>query len=312
MKRIVVVGELNVDIIAVGTGGLPVLGQEILASDIAVFPGSSSANCASGLARLDNDVLYIGKVGDDDFGRLMTRSLESRGINTSAVIVDTSIRTGITISIAAENDRAMVTYLGSIEALHIEDVDELLLDGRDHLHLSSFFLQRGLAPHYTQLFAMAKEKGLTTSLDLGWDTFGNWNGKLWEVLPYIDLFVPNETEIAMITGEKDAEKALRKVASKVGLAAVKLGPEGAMAFWNGEIVRRPAFEANVVDTTGAGDAFTAGFVHAYLHGLAIEDALDLANACGALCVEQSGAWTGQPTLEEAQRFIQKHRARRHT
>jgi sugar/nucleoside kinase (ribokinase family) len=309
MKRIVVVGELNVDIIAVGTGGLPVLGQEILASDIAVFPGSSSANCASGLARLGNDVLYIGKVGDDDFGRLMTRSLEGRGIDTSAVIVDTSIRTGITISIAAENDRAMVTYLGSIESLRMEDVDGSLLDGRDHLHLSSFFLQRGLAPHYPELFAMAKEKGLTTSLDLGWDTFGNWNGTLWEVLPYIDLFVPNETELAMITGEKDAEKALRKVASNVGCAAVKLGPEGAMALSNGEIVRRPAFDADVVDTTGAGDAFTAGFVHAYLHGLAIKDALDLANACGALCVEHSGAWTGQPTEDEVQRFIGDHRDR---
>ena len=310
MKRIVVVGELNVDIIAVGTDGLPVLGREILASDIAVFPGSSSGNCASGLARLGNDVLYIGKVGDDDFGRLMTRSLESRGIDTSAVIVDPGIRTGITISIAAENDRAMVTYLGSIEAFHIEDVDRSLLDGRDHLHVSSFFLQRGLTPHCPELFAMAKEKGLTTSLDLGWDTFGKWNGTLWKVLPYADLFVPNETEIAMITGEKDAEKALKKVAPKVGLAVVKLGPEGAMAFSNGKIIRRPAFEAHVVDTTGAGDAFTAGFVHAYLHGLTLEDALDLANACGALCVERSGAWTGQPTADEAQRFIEEHRDKR--
>lgn len=310
MKRIVVVGELNVDVIAVGTEGLPVLGQEILASDIAVFPGGSSANCAGGLARLGNDVLYIGKVGDDDFGRLMTRALEERGVDTRGVIVDSSIRTGVTISFAVEDDRAMVTYLGSIESLRMDEVDESMLEGRDHLHLSSFFLQRGLAPHYPDLFAMAKKKGLTTSLDLGWDTFESWNGKLWEVLPYIDLFVPNETEMSMITREKDPETALKEVAPKVGLAVVKLGADGAMAFSNGEIVRRPAFKVNVVDATGAGDAFTAGFIHAYLHNLPIDDALDLANACGALSVQSSGACTSQPTLEDAQEFIEEQRDRK--
>jgi len=310
MKRIVVVGELNVDVIAVGTEGLPVLGQEILASDIAVFPGGSSANCAGGLARLGNDVLYIGKVGDDDFGRVMTRALEERGVDTRGVIVDSSIRTGVTISFAVEDDRAMVTYLGSIESLRMDEVDESMFKGRDHLHLSSFFLQRGLTPHYPDLFAMAKEKGLTTSLDLGWDTFETWNGKLWEVLPYIDLFVPNETEMSMITGEKDPEKALEQVAPKVGLAVVKLGADGAMAFSNGKIVRRPAFRVNVVDATGAGDAFTAGFIHAYLHDLPVEDALDLANACGALSVQSSGACTSQPTLEEAQNFIEEQRNRK--
>jgi len=309
MKRIVVVGELNVDVIAVGTEALPALGREQLASDITVCPGSSSANCASGLARLGNDVLYIGKVGDDDFGRLMTRSLESRGIDTSAVIVDPNIRTGITISIAVGDDRAMVTYLGSIESLHIDDVDESLFEGRDHLHLSSFFLQRGLAAHYPELFATAKKHALTTSLDLGWDTFGNWDGNLWKVLPYVDVFVPNETEISMITGEKDVEKALKKVASKVGLAAVKLGPQGAMAFSDGEIVRRPTFEVDVVETTGAGDAFTAGFIHAYLHGYAVEDALDLGNACGAMSVQHSGGSAGQPTVEEAEKFIKEQRGK---
>jgi sugar/nucleoside kinase (ribokinase family) len=309
MKRIVVVGELNVDIIVVGTSELPILGRELIASDITVCPGSSSANCASGLARIGNDVLFIGKVGDDDFGRLMIRSLKTRGVDTSAVIVDPSIRTGITISVAVGDDRAMVTYLGSIESLRFDEVNPSLFDGRTHLHLSSYFLQRGLSPDYPKLFALAKERGLTTSLDLGWDSFNTWNGKLWDVLPYIDLFIPNETEIAMITDEKDVERALKKVASKARLAVVKLGPHGAMALANGRIVRRPPFKVNVVDTTGAGDAFNAGFIHAYLQGLSIEDALDLGNACGAICVQHSGGFAGQPTFEEAQRFIEEQRER---
>lgn len=89
------------------------------------------------------------------------------------------------------------------------------------------------------------------------------------------------------------------------MTVVKLGPEGAVAFADGRIVRRPTAKVDVVDTTGAGDAFNAGFIYGYLAGYSIEDALDLGNACGSLSVQRSGAWTSQPTIEEAESFISK-------
>jgi sugar/nucleoside kinase (ribokinase family) len=299
-KRVLVVGELNVDMIVSGLDSFPRLAQEIIAADLQMVLGSSSAICAAGLARLGAEVDFLGKVGNDYFGDLVTGGLRELGVGTRYVIRDPAVRTGITISLTYAQDRALVTYLGSIAALRLTDIQTSILKACDHLHVGSYFLQKGLQPELHDLFDMAHRTGLTTSLDTGWDPEEKWGGdKLLEVLALVDVFFPNEEEACAIAGASNAELALRELDQRAMLVVLKQGAEGAMALHAGEIVRSPSFKVDVVDTTGAGDSFDAGFLFAHIvQGQPLEDALRFANACGALSTTAYGGTAAQPTLQQ--------------
>jgi len=299
-KRVLVAGELNVDMIVSGLDTLPKLAQEIIAADLQIVLGSSSAICAAGLARLGAEVDFLGKVGGDYFGDFTTKELRELGVGTRHVIRDPALCTGITISLTYPQDRAMVTFLGSIAALRLTDIQTSILKEYDHLHVGSYFLQKGLQPGLQDLFDMAHRTGLTTSLDPGWDPEQRWGGeKLLEVLTLVDVFFPNEEEACAITGADDAELALRELGRRATLVVVKQGAAGAMALHAGEIVRSPSFVVDVVDTTGAGDSFDAGFLFAHIvQGQRLEDALRFANACGALSATGYGGTAAQPTLQQ--------------
>ena len=146
MKRILVIGELNVDLIVSGLPSLPVLGQELLCDDFQMALGSSSTICASWLATLGAAVDFWGKVGRDLYGEFVVSELERRGIGMNGITLDSDIRTGVTVSLTYPHDRALFTYLGSIAALRLDDLDLSLLAQYDHLHSASIFLQRGLRP----------------------------------------------------------------------------------------------------------------------------------------------------------------------
>ena len=155
MKQILVIGELNVDLIVSGLPTLPVLGQELLCDDFQMALGSSSAICASWLVALGAAVDFWGKVGHDPYGDFVVSELERRGIGTDGVIHDPDIRTGVTVALTYPQDRAMFTYLGSIAALRLDDLDLSLLARYDHLHSASIFLQRGLRPGLPALYQAA-------------------------------------------------------------------------------------------------------------------------------------------------------------
>lgn len=299
-KRVLVAGELNVDMIVSGLDTLPKLAQEIIATDLRIVLGSSSAICAAGLARLGAEVDFVGKVGDDYFGDFVTEELRRLGVGIRHVVRDPAVCTGVTISLAYAQDRALVTYLGSIAALQITDIPASILKEYNHLHVGSYFLQRELQPGLQDLFDMAHRTGLTTSLDTGWDPEERWGGdRLLEVLALVDVFFPNEEEACAITSANNAELALRELGQRAPLVVVKQGAGGAMALHAGEIVRSPSFVVDVADTTGAGDSFDAGFLFAHIvQGQRLEDALRFANACGALSTTGYGGTAAQPTLQQ--------------
>ena len=302
---LLVIGELNVDIIAAGLKQLPELGKEILASGIELRMGSSSAICAAAASKLGLRVGFVGKVGDDLFGRFVVARLRELGVDTRPVIVDPSIRTGATIAISTPEDRGFITYLGSIAALTLEEVDQSLFDQAHHVHSSSFFLQQGLQPGYPNLFAAAKARGCTTSLDTGYDPLERWDSALWDTLRQIYIFLPNEVEAPAIAGCADPEAALEVLAETVPTVVVKLGSGGAIARRGERYVQVPAFPVEVVETTGAGDTFNAGFLAAQLRGLALEESLTLAVAAGSLSVTKVGGSEGAPTLEEVRTFLRE-------
>ncbi|MCD6291461.1 MAG: carbohydrate kinase family protein [Anaerolineae bacterium] len=297
---VLVIGEINVDLILRAQEITPVFGQEKLIEDSELTVGSSSVIAACGMARLGLRTAFFGRVGDDEFGHFMLREMAARGIDVSPVVVDRSVKTGITVSLSTPRDRAMLTHLGgSIDGLQADDVPADLLSRSRHVHVSSFFLQARLQPGLADLFARARAQGATTSLDVGWDVYERWDGKLWEVLKRTDVFLPNEVEATRITRLDDVEAALARLAEHAGVVAIKLGAEGAIAQRGDEVARVPVLPVQVVDTTGAGDSFNAGFVYGFLHGWPLELALRLGIACGSLSTRRAGGTAGQPTLEEA-------------
>ena len=306
MKRILVIGELNVDLVVSGLPSLPVLGQELLCDDFQMALGSSSAICASWLVALGAPVDFWGKVGRDLYGQFMVSELERRGIGTSGIIHDPGIRTGVTVSLTYPHDRAMLTYLGSIATLRLDDLDLSLFARYDHLHSASIFLQRGLRRGLPALYRAAKEAGLTTSLDSGWDPEERWERDIFSVLPYVDFFVPNEVEALHFTGADTVEEATTELSRYAGTVVVKLGREGALARTGEQVWQASGFEVEVVDTTGAGDAFNAGFMYAHIvEARPIPDALHFANACGAIAVTTIGGATAPPSATAVDAFIKE-------
>jgi sugar/nucleoside kinase (ribokinase family) len=307
-KRVLVVGEINIDLICQGYHAFPSLGREVLVDDFRMVLGSASAICAMGLARLGTPVAFFGKVGDDPAGHFCLDAMRARAIDLGAVVVSSELKTGVTVAITSAADRALVSFLGSIASLSETDVPRALFDSADHVHVSSYYLQEALRPGVAKLFRDAKAAGLTTSLDPGFDPSEQWGPDLPDTLRSVDVFFPNEVELRGLSGLDDPEESVRRLqgASPGVRVIAKLGSRGAMAFDDqGRLVHAPAPRVEVTDTTGAGDSFDAGFLHAWLGGAGLGDCLRLGAACGALSTRGLGGTATQPDLAEARALLER-------
>ncbi|HEX9441478.1 MAG TPA: sugar kinase [Roseiflexaceae bacterium] len=300
---LIVVGEINPDLILCGDV-TPTFGQvEKTVDDATLTIGSSSAIFACGAARLGLRVAYVGKIGDDIFGHFMRQQLSERGIDVSGVVVDRAIRTGLSVILSRGSDRAILTYSGSIAALRYDEIDRRLLARARHLHVGSYFILDALRPDVPALFAAAHDLGLTVSLDTNYDPAERWDGGLGDALRYVDVFLPNEAELLAFTAMASLHAALDRLAQHIPLTAVKLGAQGGAARRGAETARAAALPVEVVDTTGAGDSFDAGFIYSYLRGWELPRALRLACACGSLSTRAAGGTAAQPTLAEVSAIV---------
>ncbi len=286
---VLVVGELNVDVILNHITKFPVLGEEVLAKGLTITLGSSSAIFASNLSTLGSSVSFIGKIGRDDFGDQIMTSLEAKGVNTQNIVRTDQYNTGVTIVLNFMEDRANVTYPGAMHHLTIHDIAEKSLRRAKHLHVSSLFLQEGLHKDIIHLFRNAKELGLTTSIDPQWDPAGKWELELKNLLPYVDIFMPNAAELMAITQKTTLEYALEMLKEFRTTTVVKNGSSGAY-LWDGQaLFHQPAFlNTDVVDSIGAGDSFDAGFIHAFLQNRPLKDCLEFGALMGAINTTNTG------------------------
>jgi sugar/nucleoside kinase (ribokinase family) len=175
--------------------------------------------------------------------------------------------------------------------------------GFDHLHVSSYFLQEGLRPGIRGLFARARAAGLTTSLDPGFDPSERWEADIVAALAETDLFLPNEVEVTAITRRFNVVDALRQLENGRTRVIAKLGPQGCMTLDGGQPLAVPAFRIDPVDTTGAGDSFDAGFLHAWLRGMPVLESLRWGAACGSLSTRGLGGTGRQADSAEVERLV---------
>jgi sugar/nucleoside kinase (ribokinase family) len=307
---LLVVGDVNPDVLVVDTDPVPVFGQvERIVQDIRMTMGGSSSIMACGAARLGLSVAFCGVVGDDEAGRLTLGMLRDRGIETSACRVDRTTPTAVTVVLASAEDRAILTSLGAIGALRGSDVPFATLARARHLHVGSTALQPALRADLPGLFRHARSAGTTTSFDANWDPHERWED-LDGLLATADVCFPNLAEGRHWTGRTEPDDVLRAIAARAVAAgrsaearpltvALKLGAEGGIAILADEIVRAPAPPVAVVDTTGAGDTFDAGFVTGMLRGWSLEHTLAFAVACGSASTRGIGGVDAQPTMDEA-------------
>lgn len=285
---ITIAGELNLDLILYGLPAEMQTERELLASDFRATLGSSSAIVAHNTATIGARVAFTTLVGIDDFGRIAIDRLRAAGVDTSHTIRHDTVATGVTILLPHGDQRHILTYPGTIAELTIADLDFDFLVQARHFHLSSLYLQRGLHTGLPDLLRRLKQAGLTISLDTNDDPENRWGAPLAEVLPFVDVFMPNEDEICRMANCDNLDDAIQSLAVKIPTIVVKRGRCGARVYEQDRAVDVAPVSVVPVDTIGAGDSFDAGFLRAYLLSKDMITCARAGNITGALSTQASG------------------------
>ena len=300
---IVVVGSLNADLV-VRTPRFPTPGETTTGSGFAVYPGGKGANQAVAAGRLGARVAMIGRVGRDDHGQLLRRSLSAAGVDTAAVLDDDEEPTGVAvITIDASGQNHIVLAPGANARLRPDDVERQrsLIEGAAVL-----LLQLEVPLETVEAAArIAHRAGVTVVLDPA-----PARREAIALLSVVDYVTPNETELRVLAGAppgettpEDAAAMARTLIVKGGDRVIaKLGAAGALAVWRDGEERWPGHHVVAVDTTAAGDAWNGAFSVALAEGRSLRDAGAFATAAAALSVTRAGAQPGMPTRDEVDRF----------
>lgn len=308
-KKILCVGIVTVDIITRPVEKMPEPGLLTPVDSISMHVGGCAANAACDLRRLGFDPLLTVRTGDDGFAAFVRRYLEENGVDLRYVVTDRAHETAATtVVVSASGERTFLHNPGANDALTASDVPDAALDASDIVFVAGTFLMHGFdGEECRRLLLRARKKGKFTCLDTAWDFRGGWMQTLAPCLSLLDLFMPSYDEAsALAGGEKDLDKmADFFFGAGAKNVVIKCGREGAYICEAG----RPRFMApaypvlHPADTTGAGDAFCAGF----LAGLAMEkrfaDCAKLGNAVGHFCVTGVGASSGVPSLAAVEAFL---------
>lgn len=306
MPGVTCVGILVADVIVRPIDEWPERGRLALVEMIEVHSGGLAHTTGVTLARLGVPTAVVGRVGADLFGAFLVDVLQDHGVEVH-VRRDEGARTSATVvAVASTGERSFLHLVGANGRLVPEDVSDDLLTHTRVLHLGGYFILPAMdGEPAARLLQRAKAAGCRTSLDVAWDAQGRWMSALAPCLPYLDLLFGNQEEMAQITGTSNpARMAASLRGHGVRTVAVKLGEDGSYVdggTWRGQI---PAFTAEVVDTTGAGDAFCGGFLAGYLAGWDLERTARFANAVGAMSVTAIGGTTGIRSMAETLSFME--------
>lgn len=294
--KIAVAGEVYIDHIFTDFDHVPSLGEEVFAEQYRREAGGGTVNTACALARLGHETSLFGVLGDDEEVWLRKRLV---GFGVDAQYAQSStLPNALTISMSTTSDRSFLSYAGANALLESYAASPLTKDqlcAADHVHFAmplSVKLAEGLLPEL-------RAAGCTLSMDPGWRKDWFEDKESLKVLRMMDLFFPNESEARLLTGKINVGEVLQACkALGLGNTVIKLGPAGAAMLHNGSIYSVAPPSVEVVDTTGAGDAFDAGFLDAWLEGATVEEQLRRACFCGSLSTRSRGALSALPFRED--------------
>jgi len=289
-------GALNMDKIAL-VDKIPSAEEEGFVLSVEWHPGGSAANTIVGLSRLGMRTGYVGKVGRDPEGSAMLRDLAAEGVETSGIVVCEG-RTGAGLSLVdRQGQRALLIDPGVNDCISLQDVDLAYLASFDLLHMTSFVCKSTDLSLRTQL-AIAQEIEIPLSLDPGQLYAERGLAALKPIIEKCAVVLPNQRELRLMTGLAPAEGARKLLRMGARAVAVKMGLKGCY-ITDGTIKERvPAYGGRGVDTTGAGDAFNAGFIYGLMTGMSLADCGRIGAKVAWFCVQKLGARAGLPTRKQ--------------
>lgn len=300
MKNICVIGSLNMDLV-VNVDKMPKPGQTIIGSNFKEVPGGKGANQAVAMARLNGNVSMIGKVGEDGFGQTLINSLKNDKVDTT-YIKTTKGATGVALITVDNNaQNSIVVSPGANFEVKEEDIDNNI----EAIKNSDIVVLQLETPLNTIKYALKKSKELNKYTILNPAPALKLDD---EIIKNVDLLTPNETELEIISGvnietEEDIQKAAQIMIEKgVKELIVTLGSKGSLYINKEKSIFKKAYKVEAVDTTAAGDSYTAALAVALSKDQSIEEAMDFASKVGALSVLKEGAQSSLPTLEDVENF----------
>jgi sugar/nucleoside kinase (ribokinase family) len=305
--NVITMGAHILDVLVRPVSDIPPGQETALVEQIRMTAAGTAAGTALTFAKLGAAVCTAGAIGTDPAGDVLLSLLGSVGIDTGLVVRKPDVPTAMSVlPIRPNGDRPSLHLLGANLAYTLDDVDWDAVAVADHIHLGGTEM---LGPDFAvRILKHAKENGVSTSVDLiapgGMGTFDI----IAPALAYTDYLLPNEDQVLGFTGATDVADGCRRLLDAgAGLLAVTRGADGALVVSSEGTQQVPAFEVDVVDTTGCGDAFSAGFVYAMSIGRVPRDAAVLGNAVAALVAQGLGSDHGDFDLAAADAFAKSPR-----
>ncbi|MCH7989009.1 MAG: carbohydrate kinase family protein [Planctomycetes bacterium] len=285
---------------------LPDAGELVLTDRMHLTIGGCASNVAVDLAKLGHNVAVVGKVGADVFGRSLRDALEASKVDCEHIVESPTQQTSGTLVINTKGeDRRFIHAVGANAEFTGKEVTDELIENTRVLYLGGYCLMDSLsAENVAALFQKARQAGVTTVLDVVIPKPADYRLRLQPVLPWTDVFCPNDDEAKQITGFDDPLQQADEF-HKAGAKTVVItcGEHGAVVVSENLRFRTGCFNVDFVDGTGSGDAFTAGFIHGLLAGDSVRNCIKNGSALGASCVRSAGATTGVFTAEELESFV---------
>jgi len=305
-------------VVTLGAHVLDILGRYVthipegqgsaLLDEIRLAPAGSAAGTAVSLAKLGLEVATVGAVGDDALGDVLIRALNGFGIDTSHVVRKPGVQTSASIlPIRPNGDRPALHAIGANAVYSIEDVPWPLIESAAHLHLGGNDSMRGLGRDgAAQILRRARDGGATTSMDILSEGSPKLLAILKPCLPFVDWFMPNADQACKLTESNTPEEAASRLLD-LGVRGVVLtmGGDGSLLATARERLHLPAHDIQVVDTSGCGDAYCAGFIRALRLGSSPPECMKLGNAAAALVAQGLGSDAGIRDLDDTLRFMRE-------
>ena len=314
MIDVACIGNLVADVITKPVDNVPGAGLLERVESIEVFSGGCAMNAGVDMAKIGIKTAVLGKVGKDSFGTFLKEELIKYGVDVSGLVFDEHTQTSASVVLSSSSgERSFLHCVGANGTYGYEDVDfDVIKKAKIVFVAGTMLLDRFDGEPCAKTLKKAREMGKMTVLDTAWDSKGRWMALLEPCLKYVDVFMPSVDEAAKLAGTEDLDNIADCFFDNgVKHVVIKNGKYGAYlrTAKDAKPVYLPTYtKEKVIDTTGAGDSFCAGFLTGLAKGFSFEECGKLANAVGTFCVMAKGASTGIKSYEEICKYMQTHAA----
>ncbi len=299
---ILAIGNINMDWICT-VERFPAPDEKVNISELEVHPGGAASNFAVSIARLGSEIGLFGHVGNDSEGKEALRSLAKEKVDTSRIVRDPKLPTGMVIILVSEGGQTTkLRFRGANSRLSSKDITPKLLKGVDIVYGASIEI-----PIAKKIARLCSDHSIICAIDVGGDLLLQPHHELLKMLQEFSVIFMNAVVFQQIVGEAPTAKNIQSLLSNnLEIINVTCGDKGSFAATQKEVVHMPIFKVKAVDTTGAGDAYAAGFLHFYSKNIPLKDTVRKAAACAALQIKQFGGRAGLPSSREVDEFIQNY------